>query len=192
MEKEQAADQFLWDVYLFGPTVEMFALKDRGGFESFRDYMVGPDVGTESVWDGGWDAAFLDREKRFVFAFWRNVTSDLSINRDLLPSGQVNSFDGLLDPAYRGKLVWQDPRSGGIGVSLLTAMYHYKGRDAVKQLLVDQQPMFVRGNGEMAEQVIRGGKTISIGSLSEDTLLQYRQAGVPLNLETADLDDIPP
>ena len=53
VEKEQAAGQFLWDVYMFGPTVEMFALKDRGGFESFRDYMVGPDVGTESVWDGG-------------------------------------------------------------------------------------------------------------------------------------------
>ena len=43
----------LWDIYMFGPTIEMFALKDKGGFESFRDYMVVPDVGDESVWEGG-------------------------------------------------------------------------------------------------------------------------------------------
>jgi ABC-type Fe3+ transport system substrate-binding protein len=191
VEKEQEAGQFLWDVYMFGPTIEMFALKNKGAFESFRDYMVGPDIGDESVWDGGWDAAFLDREKRYIFAFWRNVTSDITINRDQLPTAQVRSFDDLLNPDYRGKMVWQDPRGGGIGVSFLTGAYHYKGRDAVKQLLVDQQPTLVRGNVEMAEQVLRAGRVLSVGTLSEDTLVQYRQAGVPLNLETSHMEDMP-
>src|SRR5712692_986467 len=45
VEKEQLVGQYLWDVYMFGPTIEMFALRDKGGFESFRDYMVGPEVG---------------------------------------------------------------------------------------------------------------------------------------------------
>ncbi len=191
VEKEQDAGQYLWDVYMFGPTVEMMGLKNKGGFESFRDYMVGPDIGDESVWDGGWDAAFLDNEKRYIFAFWRNVTSNITINRDLLPNAQIHTLDDLLKPEYRGQLVWQDPRGGGIGVSFLTGAYHYRGPDVVRQLIVDQQPMLVRGNGDMAEQVIRGGRGVSIGALSADTLVEYRQAGVPLKLEDVELDDIP-
>src|SRR5262245_40290733 len=106
VEKEQEAGQYLWDVYMFGPTIEMFALKNKGGFESWRDFMVGPDVGSESLWDGGWDAAFLDNEKKYIFAFWRNITSNITINHDLLPNAQVHSVDDLLKPDLRGKFVW--------------------------------------------------------------------------------------
>jgi iron(III) transport system substrate-binding protein len=191
VEKEQDAGQYLWDIYQFGPTIEMFALKDKGRFESFRDYLVGPDIGDESAWEGGWDAAFLDLEKRYVFAYWSNVSSVITVNRELLPNAQIRTLDDLLNPEYRGKLVWQDPRGGGQGVALLTGAYYYRGRDAVKQLLVDQQPMLVRGNGEVTEQVLRGGRPISIGAVSEDTLGQYQQAGVKLNLEDIALDDMP-
>jgi ABC-type Fe3+ transport system substrate-binding protein len=191
VEKEQEAGQYLWDVYLFGPTLEMFALKNKGGFESFRDYMVGPDVGDESVWEGGWDRAFLDAEKRYIFAFWLNITTDVTINRDLLPTAEISTFDDLLKPEYRGRIVWQDPRVGGLGVSFLTGAYHYKGREPVRQLLVDQQPLLTRGNAEMAEQLVRGGRAISIAALSKDTLVQFEQAGVRLNLQDIVLEDIP-
>jgi iron(III) transport system substrate-binding protein len=191
VEKEQEAGQYLWDVYMFGPTIEMFALKNNGGFEPFRDYLVGPDIGDEAVWDGGWDAAFLDNEKRYIFAFWRNVISGVTINRDRLPSAEIRTFDDLLRPEYRGAIVWQDPRGGGQGVNFLTGLYHYRGGDGVKQLLVDQQPVLVRGNADVAEQVIRGGRQLSVAMLSEDTLVQYKQAGVPLKLEDVQLDDIP-
>jgi iron(III) transport system substrate-binding protein len=191
VEKEQEAGQYLWDVYMFGPTLEMFALKDKGGFESFRDYMVGPDVGDESTWEGGWDRAFLDKEKRHIFAFWLNVTTDITINRDLLPNAQIKTFDDLLNPEYRGKIAWQDPRGGGVGVSFLAGAYHYKGREGVRRLLVDQQPLLVRGSGELAEQTIRGGRAISVAALSKDTLVQFEQAGVRLNIEDVPLEDIP-
>jgi iron(III) transport system substrate-binding protein len=191
VEKEQDAGQYLWDIYMFGPTLEMFALKNKGGFESFRDYMVGPDVGDESVWEGGWDRAFLDNEKRYIFAFWLNIATDITINRDLLPSASVRTFDELTNPEYRGQIVWQDPRGGGIGISFLTGAYHYKGQDGVKRLLVDQQPMLVRGNGEMAEQLVRGVRAISIAAASKDTLIPFQEAGVRLNLEDIPLQDIP-
>jgi iron(III) transport system substrate-binding protein len=191
VEKEQEAGQYLWDVYMFGPTLEMLALKNKGGFEPFRDYMVGPDVGPESVWEGGWDRAFLDSEKKYIFAFWLNVTTDVTINRDLLPTAQISTFDDLLNPEYRGKIVWQDPRIGGVGVSFLTGAYHYKGREPIRQLLIDQQPLLTRGSGEMAEQIVRGARAISIARLNKDTLLQYEQAGVRLNLEDVMLEDIP-
>jgi iron(III) transport system substrate-binding protein len=169
----------------------MFALKDKGGFESFRDYMVGPDVGDESVWEGGWDRAFLDTEKKYIFAYWLNIATDITINRDLLPAASVRTFDELTNPEYRGQIVWQDPRGGGIGISFLTGAYHFKGREGVQRLLVDQQPLLVRGNGEMAEQLVRGVRAISIAAASKDTLIPFQEAGVRLNLEDIPLQDIP-
>jgi iron(III) transport system substrate-binding protein len=191
VEKEQQVGQYLWDVYMFGPTIEMFALKDKGGFESFRDYMVGPDVGAESDWEGGYERAFLDREGRYVFAFWLNVTSDLSVNRDQLPDARLRTFDDLLSPDYRGKIVWQDPRGGGNGLSFLAAAYNFKGRDGIQRLLVDQQPLLVRGSGESAEQLVRGTRPVSLPSVSRDTLVQFEQAGVTLRLEDNPVADIP-
>jgi iron(III) transport system substrate-binding protein len=191
VEKEQQVGQYLWDVYMFGPTIEMFALKDKGGFESFRDYMVGPDVGAESDWEGGYERAFLDREGKYVFAFWLNITSDLSVNRDQLPDARLRTFDDLLSPDLRGKIVWQDPRGGGNGVSFLAAAYNYRGREGIQRLLVDQQPLLVRGAGESAEQLVRGTRPISLPSASKDTLVQFEQAGVNLKLEDIPVADIP-
>src|SRR5712692_6481669 len=34
VEKEQQSGQYLWDIYMFGPTLEMMALKNKDGFES--------------------------------------------------------------------------------------------------------------------------------------------------------------
>jgi ABC-type Fe3+ transport system substrate-binding protein len=191
VEKEQEAGQYLWDIYMFGPTIEMFALKNKGAFEPFRDYMVGPDIGDESVWEGGWDRAFLDTEKKYIFAFWLAIATGVTINRDLLPNAQITTVDELLNPEYRGKLVWQDPRGGGIGVSFLTGLYHYRGREGVQRLLVDQQPQLIRGNVEVTEQLVRGGKAISVAALTPDTLLPLEQAGVRVNLENVALRDIP-
>lgn len=192
VEKEQQAGQYLWDVYMFGPTLEMFALKDKGGFAPFRDFMVGPDVGDASAWEGGYDKFFfLDNEKKFINAVWLRGGTFITINRDLLPSAQIRSVEDLVKPDYKGKIVMQDPRAGGSGVSFLAAVTRFKGRDGVKRLLVDQETMIVRGNQEMADQVVRGGRAISLSTIDEDQLTQYRNAGVKLNLENVPLSDVP-
>ena len=42
VEKEQDAGQYLWDVYTFGASIEVFDVKNKGGLAPLRDYMVGP------------------------------------------------------------------------------------------------------------------------------------------------------
>ena len=129
VEKEQDAGQYLWDVYAFGTTLEMFALKNKGGLAPTREYLVGPDVGTDADWEGGLDARFMDREKKYIFTFWRNVQNQVSINRDVLPTTQIQSFEDLIDPAIKGKMVWQDPRIGGSGINFFGAVYQRYGRE---------------------------------------------------------------
>src|SRR5262249_47570252 len=183
IEKEQGTGLYLWDVYMFGVSLEMFPLKDQGAFEVTRDYLVGPDVGTDADWEGGFDARFVDRERKYIFTFWRNAQNQVSINRDVMPTGTVTSFEDLINPAYKGKIVWQDPRIGGSGINFFGAVYHRYGREGARKILVDQEPLLLKGTAEVAEQHIRGTRPISTNRMSPDTLIQYRDAGVPLNLE---------
>jgi len=181
--KEQEAGIYLWDVYMFGPGPEVYDLKNQGGFEPFRNYMVGPDVGTDADWAGGFQRALIDREKQYIFAYWFSVGGQVSVNRELLPSATINAYSDLYDPMYKGKVVWVDPRSGGAGSNVGAFVYKKYGREGLKRLLVDQEALLVKGNVELAEQLMRGGKGVSLPSLSQDTLIPFVQAGVKLNLE---------
>ncbi|MBV8084077.1 MAG: extracellular solute-binding protein [Chloroflexi bacterium] len=189
-DKEQGAGQYNWDVYTFGPTIETFDLKNKGGMSPMRDYMVGPDIGTDADWEGGLSGPFIDKDKQYIFGYLRKVGSTSIVNRDLLPNGPVGSYQDLLNPAYKDKMAWQDPRIGGAGINYATAIYSKFGMDGLKKLLVDQAPTLEKGQQETADAIVRGGKAISISDLSEDSLGEYRKSGVKLNLETVLLQDI--
>ena len=190
VDKEQSAKQYLWDIYTFGPTIEMFDQKNKGGMESLRDFMVGPDIGTDADWEGGLSGPFIDNEKKYIFAYLRQLTSTISINRDTLPNADISSYQQLVDPAYKGKIVWQDPRIGGAGLNFLTAIYDKFGRDGIKKLLVDQEAFLVKGQNEVADALLRGGKPISLPNMSADTKIQYDKAGVKMNLIERPLNDV--
>jgi ABC-type Fe3+ transport system substrate-binding protein len=181
--KEQAAGMHLWDVYTFGPGAEIFELKNKGGLESLYDYFVLPDVVKDSAWVGGLKDRFLDVEQKHIFGMFFSISTG-SINRDALPGLKINSFEDLVSPALKGKLVSVDPRIGGAGESLAAAIYRRYGREGLKKLFVDQDVLLVKGNVDVAEQVVRKARPISLTSVSPDSQIKYREAGVKLNLES--------
>lgn len=180
--KEQAAGMFLWDVYTFGPGAEIFVLKNQGGLASLYDYMILPEVLSDSAWMGGLKDRFLDLEQRYIFGMFFSISTG-TINRDAMPDIKIKSFEDLLNPALKGKLVSVDPRVGGAGESLAAATYRRYGREGLKRLFVDQDVLLVRGNLEVAEQVVRKARPIGLTSVSPDAQIKYRQAGMKLNLE---------
>ena len=135
--KEQAAKMFLWDIYTFGPGAEIFDLKNKGGLESMWDYLSLPEVLNDSAWIGGIKDRFLDVEQKHIFGMFY-TTSTGTINRDAVPDLKIRSFEDLLSPALKGKLVSVDPRIGGSGESLAAAVFQSYGRDGLKKLFVDQ------------------------------------------------------
>jgi len=179
--KEQAAKMFLWDVYTFGPGAEIFDLKTRGGLESLWDYFVLPEVLNDSAWIGGIKDRFLDVEQKHIFGMFFTISTG-SINRDALPDLKISSFDDLLNPALKGKLVSVDPRVGGSGESLAAAVYQRYGRDGLRKLFVDQDVLLVKGNVEVAEQVVRKARPISLTSVSPDSQIRFKEAGIKLNI----------
>ena len=180
--KEQAAKMFLWDIYTFGPGAEIFDLKNKGGLESMWDYLTLPEVLNDSAWIGGIKDRFLDVEQKHIFGMFFTMSTG-TINRDAVPDLKIRSFEDLLSPALKGKLVSVDPRIGGSGESFAAAVFQRYGRDGLKKLFVDQDVLLVKGNLEVAEQVVRKARPISLTSVSPDSQVRFTEAGMKLKLE---------
>ena len=130
----------------------------------------------DSAWIGGIKDRFLDVEQKHIFGMFYTMSTG-SINRDVRPDLKIRSFEDLLSPALKGKLVSVDPRIGGSGESLAAAVFQRYGRDGLKKLFVDQDVLLVKGNLEVAEQVVRKARPISLTSVSPDSQLRYTEAG---------------
>ena len=99
----------------------------------------------DSAWIGGIKDRFLDVEQKHIFGMFF-TTSTGTINRDAVPDLKIRSFEDLLSPTLKGKLVSVDPRIGGSGESLAAAVFQRYGRDGLKKLFVDQDVLLVKGN----------------------------------------------
>src|SRR5882672_7767583 len=78
-----------------------------------------PEVLSDSAWIGGIKDRFLDVEQKHIFGMFYTISTG-SINRDVLPDLKIKSFEELLSPALKGKLVSVDRRVvGGGGISTL-------------------------------------------------------------------------
>ena len=62
--KERQAGQYLWDVYITGPTSFDVTGKKAGDLDPLRPVLILPEVRDESAWLGGFQKAFLDSEKQ--------------------------------------------------------------------------------------------------------------------------------
>ena len=79
--KERQAGQYLWDLYVTGPTGFDVSAKKAGDPDPIPQLFILPEVLDEKAWFGGFDKAFLDSEKRFVFAFQAQITPQVLVNR---------------------------------------------------------------------------------------------------------------
>ncbi|MEX0729797.1 MAG: substrate-binding domain-containing protein [Aquisalimonadaceae bacterium] len=180
VEAERRAGRYLWDVYFWGPGPEIYRMADNNVFDPIVPALLRSDVKDPEVW-GGWDQAFVDTEKQYVFSFWNELLS-VTFNAKLVPPGEIQSLDDLLKPEYAGKIVWWDPRVGGGGSNYAAMMLYQHGEDALRKLLRDQRPLLVANNTDIGERIVRGTHPIGLGSDLTDVLRPYRDAGMDLDI----------
>jgi ABC-type Fe3+ transport system substrate-binding protein len=91
---------------------------------------------------------------------------------------EIVSWDSLLDPKWKGKIVLLDPRSPGSGESNWAFLLKIKGESFLAKLAA-QDMMVGRNLRQLAEQVARGKYLVSIG-VSYYTYLPFIKAGLPV------------
>ncbi len=186
--QERSGGVYSWDVLEVMTAFGFREPKDAGAWDPVRPILIHPDALDDSKWQGGFEAGWLDNAKNVAYGFNSQTSQNLSINTDLVRPGELTSIQDLLDPKWRGKFVFMQP-SAGQTYGPMTAIRLTAGEDAVKQLLIDQQPTFMSDLRQITEAMVRGRFAIATGVMP--TVLQdFLDQGLGRNVKFHDIPGV--
>jgi ABC-type glycerol-3-phosphate transport system substrate-binding protein len=178
---ERSAGKYLWDVYLSGPSTGYLAIR-AGLFDPLVPELMRPDVSDPSVW-GGWDDAFYDTEKKFLLGLVSDLQSPYYDAHAIPPEkAAAQGLRLFLDPAYKGKIVWFDPRREGPGSPFMVLIFRVLGAEALWRIMVDQEPFFVGSQPDAATAIVRGKAVLACSGNARGSLEPFRQAGIQFDV----------
>jgi iron(III) transport system substrate-binding protein len=174
--EEQNAGVRSIDLHIGGTTSIITGLLVPNFLEPVMPSMILPEVRDPKHWWGG--HIWADNAKRYVYSFTAYMTETIWYNTTLVKPEEISSWDSLLDPKWKGKIVILDPRSPGSGESNWAFLLRIKGEQFLAKLAA-QEMMVGRNLRQLGEQVARGKSSISIG-VSYYTYLPFIKAGLPV------------
>jgi len=179
--RERQAGIYSLDVYNGGTSSILQSLKPIGAFEPLRDAFLLPEVLDDKAWLGGLDAGWIDKEKKYVMGFEATVTPMLSVNWDFISHDKLKTYDDLFRPEFAGKIVWDDPRLPGQGISVAQRFLVNYGADWLKRLFAQQKIAYITNPRQLAEWVVAGKYPIGIG-LAPQELKIFQLHGLGKNV----------
>ncbi len=182
METERSANLYAVDAIVHGG-VAMFAfMKPKGFLTALPPMLINPEVLDGKSWRGG-KLPYLDKEQQVVL-FAYPYFPDVVVNTDMVKPGQLKSWEDLLKPEWKEKIVIGDPTISGVGnawaVFMLTKLWT---RDKAEQYLRDfvkQEPMINRDDRLQVDWVARGKYPVLVGSDTQ-VALPIKKAGAPID-----------
>ncbi len=158
---------------------------ENGALRPMRPLVIRPDVMDDSKWERGWAFGWVDKEKQYAYGFGMNVPLQWWMNTDLVKEGEIKSINDLVDPKFKGKIIFTDVRSG-FTATQATALRLNLGEDFLKKLYVDQQPVYQRDNRLLTEAMVKGQYAIGTGVLVP-ILEEFQKQGLGRNLKQFDI-----
>lgn len=138
--------------------------------------LVLPEVKEPKNWWGGHMG--VDKEKRFTYTFSAFLVSNFWHNTKSASAEELRSYDDLLNPKWKGKIGWYDPRQPGAGAQAWEFLWKHKGEEYLKRL-VAQDLQLSRNTRVLAESLARGKLAVTIG-INYYGFRSFIEAGMPL------------
>ena len=165
-----------FDLHIGGSSSIISGMLDEGILDPIEPWLVLPEVKDPKQWWGG--HLWVDNAKRFVYTFQAYLSEIIWYNTDLLKPNEIRSYDDFLNPKWKGKIGYLDPRTPGAGDSTWSFMWRVKGEEYLKKL-VAQDLYLGRDQRLLAESLAKGRVAVMIG-LSYYSYLPFLKAGLPI------------
>ncbi|MBI4333919.1 MAG: extracellular solute-binding protein [Chloroflexi bacterium] len=174
---ERRAGLYLADFMLGSVSSQMMLLKPQGLLDPIKPMLVLPEVLDEKVWFGG-RLPWIDNEKMYTVNPILAPSLRVSINTSLVKPDEIKSYNDLLDPKYREKILFENPTVGGKASRTFSEFVIMMGPDFWKKLAANR-PVMVEDEALGAQWLAHGKYPILISSRA-DIIAEYIKAGAPL------------
>lgn len=167
-----------FDLHIGGSSSIVSGMLDEGILDPIEPWLALPEVKDPKQWWGG--HLWADNAKRFVYTFQAYLSEIIWYNTDLIKPNEIRSLNDFLNPKWKGRIGFLDPRTPGAGDSTWAFMWQVKGEDYLKKLVA--QDLFLgRDQRVLAESLAKGRVAVMIG-LSYYSYLPFLKAGLPIKV----------
>lgn len=163
---------------LIGGTGTALPLAQGGMLAPLEPTMILPEVKETKNWWGGhiWDDN--KSTNQFIYSFQAYSNDDLWYNSSLAGPQEIKSYEDLLNPKWKGKIGFLDPRTPGSGYAIWTSLYRIKGPDYLRRFA--RQEIVVDSNQrQLADALAKGKIALSLG-ITSYTFQPFINSGLPL------------
>jgi iron(III) transport system substrate-binding protein len=165
-----------FDLHIGGSSSIISGMLDEGILDPIESWLALPEVKDPKQWWGG--HLWVDNAKRFIYMSQAYLPEIIWYNTDLVKPNEIRSFDDFLNPKWKGKIGYLDPRTPGAGDSSWSFLWQVKGEEYLKKL-VAQDLYLGRDQRLLAESLVKGRVAVMIG-LSYYSYLPFLKAGLPI------------
>ncbi|MEK7214292.1 MAG: extracellular solute-binding protein, partial [Chloroflexota bacterium] len=161
--EERKAGIYNWDATDAPALTGLGSLKPAGTFDPVRPLLIRPDIKEDKNWRGGFEYGWLDKEKQFAYGFAIRDGHLFWINTDQVSAAELKSGRDLLNPKWKGKIIMAEAYTSGFTYTAAVPLRKHYGDAFLKQLFVDQEPIYSQDPRRIMEEMVRGKFAIATG-----------------------------
>lgn len=165
-----------FDLHIGGSSSAVSGLLDEAVLDPVESLLILPEVKDPKQWWGG--HIWVDNAGKYIYSFNAYLTESIWYHTESVKAAELLSYDDLLNPKWKGKIGYLDPRSPGAGDSNWSFMWEVKGEEYLRKM-VSQDLILGRDQRVLAEQLARGKVAVTIG-LTYYSYLPFVKAGLPI------------
>jgi len=164
-----------FDVFVAGGATPL-TMASSGAADELLPYMILPEVKDPKSWWGGHIWEDNVSTKRYIYAFQCYTSETFWYNTGQVQPNEIRSYDDLLNPKWKGRIGYLDPRNPGSGQNSWTFLWKVKGEEYLKKL-AQQDLLITQNQRQIADGLAKEKLAFTIG-LSHYTYEPFLKAGL--------------
>lgn len=163
---ERRVGRYTIDAWIGGAVTGNVTLIPNGALTPVEPLLTDPDVKNPAKWYKG-RLHYADAAGKYIFAWGASPLQQVSFNTKMVKAEDIPSFESLLDPKWKGKIVSWPPGGTGSAPSVVSMYLHPKiGEQWFRRFIAEMDVTFVTDARQGAEWVATGRFPIGMFGLS--------------------------